>query len=119
MFTDADLSAPMVEAGRLFAAIANGADIAIEAPAGLEKRTPNQFIASRCTGRFFGPLFQRGLPDGEYGCRSKIRSVDSKAFTRAAAQTVFQLQTIERWGFDPEILFIAIKRGFSTNVVST
>ena len=29
MFTDADLSAPMDEAGRLFAAIANGADIAI------------------------------------------------------------------------------------------
>ena len=35
-----------------------------------------------------------------------------KAFTRSAAQTVFQLQTIERWGFDPEILFIALKRGF-------
>jgi hypothetical protein len=33
-----------------------------------------------------------------------------KAFTRTAAQTVFQLQTIERWGFDPEILFIALKR---------
>jgi glycosyltransferase involved in cell wall biosynthesis len=29
MFTDADLSAPMDEAGRLFAALANGADIAI------------------------------------------------------------------------------------------
>ncbi|HEV2487826.1 MAG TPA: glycosyltransferase family 2 protein, partial [Terracidiphilus sp.] len=35
-----------------------------------------------------------------------------KAFTRAAAQTVFQLQTIERWGFDPEILFIGLKRGY-------
>ena len=35
-----------------------------------------------------------------------------KAFTRNAAQTVFQLQTIERWGFDPEILFIALKRGY-------
>ena len=35
-----------------------------------------------------------------------------KAFTRAAAQTVFQLQTIERWGFDPEILFIALKCGY-------
>jgi hypothetical protein len=33
-----------------------------------------------------------------------------KAFTRNAAQTVFQLQTIEGWGFDPEILFIATKR---------
>ena len=35
-----------------------------------------------------------------------------RSFTRAAAQTVFQLQTIDRWGFDPEILFIALKRGF-------
>jgi hypothetical protein len=35
-----------------------------------------------------------------------------KAFTRAAAQTVFQLQTIEHWGFDPEILFIAFLRGY-------
>jgi dolichyl-phosphate beta-glucosyltransferase len=40
-----------------------------------------------------------------------------KAFTRAAAQTVFQLQTIERWGFDPEILFIALKRGFKIQEV--
>ena len=35
-----------------------------------------------------------------------------KAFTRPAAQTIFQLQQIERWGFDPEILFIALKRGY-------
>jgi hypothetical protein len=32
-----------------------------------------------------------------------------KAFKRDAAQTIFRLQTIERWGFDPEILFIARK----------
>jgi hypothetical protein len=32
-----------------------------------------------------------------------------KAFRRDAAQTIFRLQTIERWGFDPEILFIARK----------
>ena len=41
-----------------------------------------------------------------------------KAFTRAAAQTVFQLQTIERWGFDPEILFIALKRGYRIQEVA-
>ena len=32
-----------------------------------------------------------------------------KAFKREAAQVIFRLQTIERWGFDPEILFIAQK----------
>jgi hypothetical protein len=46
-----------------------------------------------------------GLPYADTQC-------GFKAFTRAAAQTIFQLQTIERWGFDPEILFIARKRGY-------
>ena len=46
-----------------------------------------------------------GLPFADTQC-------GFKAFTRAAAQTVFQLQTIDRWGFDPEILFIALKRGY-------
>ena len=32
-----------------------------------------------------------------------------KAFRRPVAQTIFQLQRIERWGFDPEVLFLANK----------
>ena len=61
--------------------------------------------------QFFGRCFNAvtravmGLPYADTQC-------GFKAFTRAAAQTVFQLQTIERWGFDPEILFIALKRGY-------
>ena len=51
-----------------------------------------------------------GLPYADTQC-------GFKAFTRAAAQTVFQLQTIERWGFDPEILFIARKRGYRVDEV--
>jgi hypothetical protein len=35
-----------------------------------------------------------------------------KAFRRNAAQTIFSLQKIERWGFDPEILFLARQAGF-------
>jgi hypothetical protein len=34
-----------------------------------------------------------------------------KAFTRQAATRIFPLQHIERWGFDPEILFLARKFG--------
>ena len=47
-----------------------------------------------------------GLPFADTQC-------GFKAFTRNAAQIVFKLQTIERWGFDPEILFIAIKHGLT------
>ena len=41
-----------------------------------------------------------GLPYADTQC-------GFKAFRRTAAQTIFRLQRVERWGFDPEILFIA------------
>jgi len=108
MFTDADLSAPIEEAEGLFAAIAAGADIAIGSR-WLERT--RQTIRQPLYRQFFGRCFNAvtrgvmGLPYADTQC-------GFKAFTRAAAQTVCQLQTIERWGFDPEILFIARKRGF-------
>jgi hypothetical protein len=40
-----------------------------------------------------------------------------KAFKREAAQVIFRLQTIERWGFDPEILFIARKLKYTIREV--
>ncbi len=35
-----------------------------------------------------------------------------KAFRREVARIVFSLQTIEGWGFDVEVLFIALKHGY-------
>jgi dolichyl-phosphate beta-glucosyltransferase len=108
MFTDADLSAPIEEAEGLFAAIVDGADIAIGSR-WLERT--RQTIRQPFYRQFFGRCFNgvtravMGLPYADTQC-------GFKAFTRDAAQTVFQLQTIERWGFDPEILFIALKRGY-------
>jgi dolichyl-phosphate beta-glucosyltransferase len=108
MFTDADLSAPIEEAEGLFAAIRSGADIAIGSR-WLERtrQTIRQPLYRQFFGRCFNAVtrFVMGLPYADTQC-------GFKAFTRAAAQTVFQLQTIERWGFDPEILFIALKRGY-------
>ena len=40
-----------------------------------------------------------------------------KVFTRRAARTIFPLQRIEGWGFDPEILFLANKFGFRVEEV--
>ena len=105
MFTDADLSAPMEEAERLFAAIESGADVAIGSR-WLDKQ--KQTVHQPLYRRFFGRCFNRvtrvvmGLPFKDTQC-------GFKAFKREAAQTIFRLQTIERWGFDPEILFIARK----------
>jgi glycosyltransferase involved in cell wall biosynthesis len=113
MFTDADLSAPIEEAEGLFAAIADGADIAIGSR-WLERNRQSirQPLYRQILGRCFNGVTRAvmGLPFADTQC-------GFKAFTRAAAQTVFQLQTIERWGFDPEILFIALKRGFRVDEV--
>jgi dolichyl-phosphate beta-glucosyltransferase len=109
MFTDADLSSPIEEAERLFAAIAKGADIAIGSR-WLEKgrQTHRQPLYRQFFGRCFNAV-TRGI----MGLHFADTQCGFKAFTRAAAQTVFQLQTIERWGFDPEILFIALKCGYT------
>jgi glycosyltransferase involved in cell wall biosynthesis len=108
LFTDADLSAPIEEAERLFAAIQQGADIAIGSR-WLEayRQTQRQPLYRQFFGRCFNAVTRAimRLPFADTQC-------GLKAFTHQAAQTVFQLQTIERWGFDPEILFIALKRGY-------
>jgi len=105
LFTDADLSAPIEEAEGLFAAIAAGADIAIGSR-WLEssRQTQRQPLYRQFFGRCFNAVTRAvmQLPYADTQC-------GLKAFTRAAAQTVFPLQTIERWGFDPEILLIARK----------
>ncbi|MDR3741724.1 MAG: glycosyltransferase family 2 protein [Terracidiphilus sp.] len=114
LFTDSDLSAPIEEADRLFAAIAAGADIAIGSR-WLEsgRQTHRQPLYRQLFGRCFNLVTRMvmSLPFVDTQC-------GFKAFTRNAAQTIFQLQTIERWGFDPEILFIALKRGFTVKEVA-
>ena len=106
MFTDADLSAPIREAELLMAAIRGGADIAIGSRWMDRARQIHRQPLYR---QFFGRCFNL-ITRTVMGLKFHDTQCGFKAFTRAAAQTVFQLQTIERWGFDPEILFIASKR---------
>ncbi|SNS39990.1 Glycosyltransferase involved in cell wall bisynthesis [Granulicella rosea] len=113
MFTDADLSAPMEEASRLIAAIDTGADVAIGSR-WMERA--RQTIHQPLYRQFFGRCFNwitrtvMGLPFKDTQC-------GFKAFRRPAAQVIFRLQTIERWGFDPELLFIARKLKFKVEEV--
>nr|WP_245536347.1 dolichyl-phosphate beta-glucosyltransferase [Terriglobus saanensis] len=113
MFTDADLSSPMEEAELLFATINEGADIAIGSRwLDRKRQTLHQPLYRQFFGRCFNAITRLivGLPFADTQC-------GFKAFKRKVAQTIFQLQCIERWGFDPEILFIAIKRGYSIREV--
>ena len=114
LFTDSDLSAPIEEAERLFAAIEQGADIAIGSR-WLESNRQTQ--RQPLYRQFFGRCFNY-VTRGVMGLNFTDTQCGFKAFTRPAAQAVFQLQTIERWGFDPEILFIALKRGLKIQEVA-
>jgi len=113
LFSDADLSSPIEEAVKLFAAIESGADIAIGSrwiqP---ELQVHRQSLLRQVYGRIFNLLLRIFL-----GLRFKDTQCGFKAFTRAAAQTIFPLQRIERWGFDPELLFLARKAGFRVKEV--
>jgi hypothetical protein len=52
------------------------------------------------------------------GLQFKDTQCGFKAFTRRAAEIVLPLQRIERWGFDPEILFLARKFGLRVDEVA-
>jgi hypothetical protein len=70
-------------------------------------QTQRQPFHRQLFGRIFNLLLRIVL-----GLKFKDTQCGLKAFSRRAAQIVFSLQRIERWGFDPELLFLANKFGF-------
>jgi dolichyl-phosphate beta-glucosyltransferase len=113
VFSDADLSSPIEEMPKLLAALASGADIAIGSRwLQAELQTQRQSLHRQLFGRVFNLLLRIIL-----GLQFKDTQCGFKAFTRRAAQTIFPLERIERWGFDPEILFLARKFGFRVEEV--
>lgn len=105
LFSDTDLSSPIYEADKLIAAINHGADVAIGSRwLQRELQTERQPLLRQLYGR----LFNLGLRI-VLGLNFKDTQCGFKAFTREAAQVIFPRQHVERWGFDPEILFLARK----------
>jgi len=108
LFSDADLSAPIEEATKLFEALQGGADIAIGSRwLRAELQTERQPLHRQLFGRIYNVLLRMIL-----GLNFKDTQCGFKAFTRPAAQAIFPQQRIERWGFDPEILFLARRFGY-------
>jgi glycosyltransferase involved in cell wall biosynthesis len=113
LFCDADLSSPIEEADKLFAALAHGADVAIGSrwlDAHLQIR--KQPLHRQLFGRIFNLVTHLIL-----GLNFKDTQCGFKAFSRRSALAIFPLQRIERWGFDPELLCLARKFGFLVSEV--
>lgn len=113
LFSDADLAAPIEEAPKLFDAIDKGADVAI----GSRWLRPElQSERQSLLRQFYGRLFNLALRI-LLGLKFKDTQCGFKAFTRAAAQKIFLRQRVERWGFDPELLYLARKYGLKVSEV--
>ena len=108
LFTDADLSTPIEEADKLLTALRGaGYDGAIGSRA-IDRSLieVHQSALREQAGIFFNRLVRWimgiGFSDTQCGF---------KAFRTARARIIFEQQRIERFGFDPEILFLAKRHG--------
>ena len=109
LFTDADLSAPIEEAGKLLAALGTY-DVAIGSRA-LDRSliAVHESRAREFAGIIFNLIVRVVL---------RLSFVDTqcgfKAFRREPCRVIFEQQRIERFGFDPELLYLARHHGLST-----
>ena len=103
LFTDADMSSPITEAAKLIAALEQGADVAIgsrwlDSTLQFQRQSIKRQIMSRAFNLYTRAVLTFPYHDTQCGF---------KAFTRRAAQMIFPLQRINRWGFDAEIIYLA------------
>jgi glycosyltransferase involved in cell wall biosynthesis len=106
LFTDADLSAPIEEAGKLIDAL-DTYDVAIGSRA-MDRSLIS--VHESPFREFAGIIFNKivrmilWLPFVDTQC-------GFKAFRRERCSIIFEQQTIERFGFDPELLYLARHHG--------
>lgn len=108
LFTDADLSTPIEEAGKLRVALERGADVAIGsrrlAGSDVQIRQPwLRGLAGRTFSGLVSLLLLPGIGDSQCGF---------KAFHRPVAWEVFGRQRLEGFGFDAEVLWLARRLGY-------
>ena len=108
LFTDADLSAPIEEATKLFdVALKQGADVVIGSRA-VDRRyiEKHQSRLREIGGIFFNRVVRLllGLPLHDTQCGFKL-------FHRQKCRRIFEMQTTPGFGFDAELLFLANRSG--------
>ena len=106
LFTDADLSAPIEEAGKLIDGLDTN-DVAIGSRA-MDRSliTVHESPFREFAGIIFNKIVRSilWLPFVDTQC-------GFKAFRRERCGIIFEQQTIERFGFDPELLYLARRHG--------
>ncbi len=108
LFTDADLSAPIEEADKLLAAMESSHADAVVGSRALQRELigAHQSPFREWGGRFFNLLVRifAGLDIQDTQCGFKL-------FRSKTTRRAFELQRVDRFGFDPEILFLVKRLG--------
>jgi len=111
LFSDADLSSPIEEVERLWGAaerehapVVIGSRAVDRSMVGVHQPFPREMI-----GRFFNLVMRAvtGLPFHDTQCGFKL-------FESAAAREIYKRQTLDGFGFDVEVLYIASHLGYRT-----
>ncbi len=118
VFTDADLTYPIENVGRIGRSLRAGADVAVACRVHEDSRyiVNAQFLPILLTRHLLGRAFSLSarlllvgwLRDTQAGL---------KGFTRAAAERIFPLQIMNRFSFDVEVLFLARRLGLKIEEV--
>ena len=108
LYSDADLSTPIEELDKFIPFIEQGYDIVIGSRAMKESNIKkHQPMYREAMGKVFNKIVQaviiRGINDTQCGF---------KLFTKESANRIFNLQRLDRFSFDVELLFLAKKFGF-------
>jgi len=110
IFTDADLSSPIEEADKLLVGLASGFDVAIGSRA-LDRSLIE--VHESAFREFAGIVFNKIVR-----ITLRLPFVDTqcgfKAFRRQRCRILFEQQRIERFGFDPELLYLARHHGLQS-----
>ena len=110
LFADADGATPIQELTRLEQALVSGADVAIGSRA-LASQLPGYTVQTRWYRTILTSLFNsvvrrsslRGITDTQCGF---------KLFRQSVAADLFEVSSIDGYGFDLELLYVAQQRGY-------
>ncbi len=109
---DADFSMPVEEISKFMPPAADSYDVAIASREAPGARRVDEPQYRHFMGRVFNFIVRvLAIP------RIQDTQCGFKVFRREVARDVFALQTIDGWGFDVEVLFIALKHGYRLSEV--
>ena len=113
LFTDADLSAPIDELERILSVAEDGVEVVI----GSRAIDRTKIVIHQPWLREFGGIVYNWMVQIILGLAIKDTQCGFKLFHRQQLTPIFKKQTIHRFGFDPELLFLARKQGLQIREV--